>query len=654
MTKPKRPDEHITDTKAKKYLERHIPDEWFYTVPGMDYGIDYQVEIAVNNQVTGLNFSIQLKGHNKRSKGDFAKAVIKHTTLSYYKVRLEPVMIVVYEAEADEAYWAWVDDLDVDLSKGNKEYTVNLPKTRLVKDIQWGNIVNDVQLIFSNRTFIDGFDISKIHNNVELAAWKVYYDNDFEQAVYLFRHLIRDGFGNFNIEQALCWSLYQTFRYHEALSIINELVKIKTTENLLQMKACILAEYGMNDGDKGKIIQARDLFKDSISPTAPAMIYYNYANTLGALHDHEKAIKLYRISLQKDPNAAQAWKNLGTQHGYFGDFEDELKCYDTALSINPGLQPALFSKGVALAQNFGKYKEALTYFEQVLSTKNNLTQVYINGLFWVAEAYEQVGNLKSALYWIDYGLNFSGSNPYFLNFKSNLLAKYWPDHQELKEQAENFFNYRIELSNDSRSLYHLIRLKNLDFASAYPLLQDKTPLYKNVNFQSLIDIEFDLDMALSTLLQLELYAEFKKDHPVHRYLNHLISGYFSLGIEFWDLLEVVCAYAFNKGILAYAENNSGVKLAGTIFQTLVEWVPRLVPELIAMEPERSKADIDGAMATVIDGLPTIVFREVGAQSGFLTFKMNLDAIDPAEYFTDELQSKIVYNTLVALHGYFNA
>ncbi len=67
-----------------------------------------------------------------------------------------------------------------------------------------------------------------------------------------------------------------------------------------------------------------------------------------------------------------------------------------------------------------------------------------------------------------------------------------------------------------------------------------------VRLESLLSIGFDQEMALTTLLQMELYASFKKDHPVTRYVDHLVSGFFSIGAEFWDLLDVVCAYAFNK------------------------------------------------------------------------------------------------------------
>ena len=190
MAKPQRHDNHILDTKAKKFLEVNIPDEWVYNIPANDYGLDYQVDICVDKQLTGLNFSIQLKGHEKSSHKNYAKAVLKHSTISYYKVRLEPIMIVVYEDDIKQAFWSWLSDHDINLSKAQKEYTVSIPKTNILSDMDWSNIIDHVQTVFNNRTFISDFDISKIHDNVELAAWKIYHDGNYQQAVYLFRQLI--------------------------------------------------------------------------------------------------------------------------------------------------------------------------------------------------------------------------------------------------------------------------------------------------------------------------------------------------------------------------------------------------------------------------------------------------------------------------------
>jgi hypothetical protein len=162
MKKPNRHNSHVVNTKGEKHLESKLPDEWYFSIPKTDYGIDYQVEISVNGEVTGYNFSIQLKSISKGGNGPIAKTTLKHSTLSYYQVRLEPVMVVVYEADKKEAYWTWVSDLNIDLSKENKTYTINIPKANTLANANWSQITKHVQQIFNNRTFISDFDISKI------------------------------------------------------------------------------------------------------------------------------------------------------------------------------------------------------------------------------------------------------------------------------------------------------------------------------------------------------------------------------------------------------------------------------------------------------------------------------------------------------------
>ncbi|WP_214072647.1 DUF4365 domain-containing protein [Mucilaginibacter sp. dw_454] len=648
MDKPQRPETHITDTKAKKYLEYQIPDEWHYNVPQHDYGIDYQVEISLGHQVTGLNFSIQLKGQSEGTAGNLAKTVIKHTTLSYYQVRLEPVMVVIYEDNCKKAYWAWIDDLNIDLSKGQETYTLSIPKTNLLSSINWDEIRIHVQTIFNNRSFIGDFDLSKIHDNVELAAWKVYNDGDYEQAVYLFRRLIIDSKDNLNIRQALAWSLYRCYRYADALVIINQLLNLRTSLNYLQIKACILAEFGFSDRDKGKIIQARDLFRQSLEKSPSAIMHYNYANTLSELSDYEAAVTEYLKSIESDPNVAECWKNLGTAQGHLEKFSEELRCYDVALSINPDLPQALFSKGITLAQRFQRYDDALVLFNRVLSQGDDLIKGYILGLTWVAEAYQQTGDLTSALYWIDYGLNFRGTDLSFLNFKSNLLAKNWRYHPEFKQIAEDFFNYRLELENDLRSLYHLIELLGLDLGEALPLLQKHTPLFQRITNEQLVSIDFDLETASSTLLQMNFYGAFRSTYFTTRYVDHLITPYFSIPGTFWDLMDLVCAAAFTGAIKEYSETGKAELLAGKIFDGLSDGFPKLIPYLVPFDQRWSFDDKTAVFATVYSGMETIVYRETGAQSGHIAFGLKLRQVDPEEYITAKRKEQLSYNLYHAL------
>lgn len=328
MDKPNRPQSHILATKSAKYLERFIPDEWYYNIPGNDYGIDYHVEIVLNEQVTGLNFSGQLKSTEKTDNVDFAKVVLKRTTLNYYKVRLEPVMLIMYDAEVNEAYWSWIAEYDIDLSKENKTYTFSLSKSRKLSEMKGNEVTQHVQHVFNGKSFISDFDICKIENNVELGAWKTYYEGDYAQAVYLFRRLIQDGNKTYSINQALAWSIYQVYQYNDSLNTINSLIEFRETENSLKIKACILAEFGFRDQDNGKILQSRNLFKKFLTGDDSAIMLFNYRNTLNALGNYLDAIEQYKLSIEKDPSNAQCWKNMGTTYYNLGNYDKEIACYD--------------------------------------------------------------------------------------------------------------------------------------------------------------------------------------------------------------------------------------------------------------------------------------------------------------------------------------
>lgn len=648
MDRPKRPASHILAKKSEKFLENCLPDEWFYTVPTNDYGIDYHIEIALNEQVTGLNFSIQLKSTGIVQKGDSAKVVLKKTTLNYYKVRLEPTMLVIFDAKANEAYWCWIEEQKIDLSQNKKSFALSVQKSQKLSEIDWNGIAIHVQRIFNSKSFIGDFDILKIDNNIELGAWKTYYDGDYEQAAYLFRRLIADGNTTYNIYQALAWSLYQTYQYNDALNMINFVLELRETHNGLKTKACILAEYGFRDQDKGKIIQARDIFKKFSNEQDSALMLFNYGNTLNALGNYDEAIAQYGNSLKKDEENAQCWKNLGTTYYNKGEHEKELSCYDKALSINPDLPQALFSKGITLAQQYGRYREALNLFHRVLDNKNNLTRDYVNGLFWVAYCYQELGDLETALLWIDRGLNHDGANPYFLNFKSNLLGRHWQNKPGFKEKAIEFFLYRIELENDPRSIYHYIEIQSINLEEALEFVQERVKIYRNIQFDDLSSISFSLQDLQVTLLQVDYYEDFRTKYPIVRYLDHILSPHFSISQKFFDLLELVFSVSFNSAITAYGKNNNELDMPKAILEKMLGFMPTLVDFLI---PKKiyDKIDIAEILVKNFQGYTDLIFREIGAQCGHIGVNLGLRNIDPEEYIYEEyheLLGEKIYNRFI--------
>lgn len=648
MDQPKRPQSHVIATKSAKYLESNIPDEWHFNVPANDYGIDYQVEISLNGQVTGLNFSLQLKSTEETGKGNFAKVTLKHTTLNYYQVRLEPVMLVIYDAEQNEAYWSWLSDHRIDLTSDKKTYTLRISKGNKLSEIDWNGIMSHVQKLFNAKSFISDFDILQIENDLELGAWKVYYQGDYEQAVYLFRRLIREGSVSYNIHQAMAWSFYQTYQYNDALSTINLVIETSETPNSLKIKACILTEFGFATQDKGKLIQARNIFKQFLTGEDSAVMLYNYANALNSLGEYREAIVQYRLSIKKDPNEARCWKNLGTTYYNLGEHDEEISCYDKALTLNPELPQALFSKGITLAQHFAKYDEALVLFHKVLSKKNSLAQEYVNGLFWVAYCYEQIGNIDQALFWVDKGLAYDGSSVYFLNFKSNLLGREWRNSSKLKEIAITFFEYRIELENDPKSWHQLAIIHNWDLSQLLTSVSDKFDLYKDVSYNALMQLEITKEDLQNTLSFMEYYRPFRDKYPTSRYISNIISPYFSITTEFFNLLELVFAVAFNQAIIAFRADNNEMNIVNSLTGTMRRFMPALIQYYLP-EDEINDVSADEIISSCFQGYTDMIFREIGAQSGHITVNLDLRKIDPIEYISEEYQDQLgeaLYNNFI--------
>lgn len=57
----KRPIAHVNEDKSEDILKKYIPTEWIMRKIPKDYGIDYEIEIVENQEVTGKRIWIQLK-----------------------------------------------------------------------------------------------------------------------------------------------------------------------------------------------------------------------------------------------------------------------------------------------------------------------------------------------------------------------------------------------------------------------------------------------------------------------------------------------------------------------------------------------------------------------------------------------------------------
>jgi hypothetical protein len=127
-----------------------------------EFGIDGRVEMVRDGELTGIEFGVQVK---TTSVGDrHAKVSVKTSTASYWRSRISPTLMMVYD-DAKDVLWAeWVHallttaDLDAATAKGQRTITFRLPVERSRLDLNgWARIEGEalarhesIQRLFSD------------------------------------------------------------------------------------------------------------------------------------------------------------------------------------------------------------------------------------------------------------------------------------------------------------------------------------------------------------------------------------------------------------------------------------------------------------------------------------------------------------------------
>jgi tetratricopeptide (TPR) repeat protein len=403
--KPKRHQNHILENESNKFFNNHLPLSWFVDKPENDYGIDYITNIVINNEVTGLYFSVQLKAKEFDSNTESVNIQFKTSTLNFYKSRLEPVLIVAFVRQEKEAYWTWFDNLELcEESLANKEtYYVKVPKINKLTTTDWSLVTKKVQQNASIKYLIEEFSRLDYENldQSEILAWKNYFLKNHTDSIFFFKKsLEKDIPNNKNLLlQGIAHSLYEMFNYNEALIYINKSIDIDPSKSAYLMKACILAEQGISTYNKSKLLSAKEIFKNFLDSEPNKPIYhFNYANTLQHLQEYNLAIEHFEIAIKLNPKYAEAWNNLGMIYYHLHDHDKEIQCYDKAIEIKPNLYQALFSKGVTYSLIYNRYDEGLELMLNSIKTnEDDLLSSFPRGYYYIAQTYYKKNDFLKAL-----------------------------------------------------------------------------------------------------------------------------------------------------------------------------------------------------------------------------------------------------------------
>ncbi|MGA9212482.1 DUF4365 domain-containing protein [Kaistella sp.] len=406
---PNRHRNHEIETLSDRFLKNHIPVSWITNPFQIDYGTDYNCEITSERQVTGNNFSIQLKGKETEQNQDSIKIILKRTNINRWLNRLEPTIIIVYIVDENEAYWKWFEDNTVDLTQSNDNYTVSIPRENKLSKLNWTVISEHVKLIFSKRHLL--YELPKIDDQSE-NGWNFFYENKFVQALSEFYEITKKKPDDTSILEAIAISEYNLFNYQKALVFINKAIEVNNTKGFNLTKASILTEQGSLNNDNSKINDAIEIYKNIImTGVVSSEVFYNYGSALSIIKEYAISIEYFNKALELNPNKPEIWNNLGNAYMNLGNHQSEMICYNKALQINPNLAETLFSKGSSLFRYFGKIDEGLTLMLTATDVSDRHEIDNANVFFWIAEAYLVKDDIENAFNWNKKGLlNFSSNN----------------------------------------------------------------------------------------------------------------------------------------------------------------------------------------------------------------------------------------------------
>ena len=354
-------------------------------------------------------------------------------------------------------------------------------------------------------------------------AWEAYNGGDFRAAIPELEAWTRQHPDDAAGWEALAWAEYNCFRYPEALRSIGiALATGRASDEALYIRACILAEDGIERGDRASLLQANELFRKRATDRGEWVDHYNYGNTLAALDQHAAAKESYLAAIEQDERHPQVWKNLASTYHLLGDHTKEMECFDRVLALDPDHPQGLTSKGVSLLVDMDDAAGAIPLLRRAVEVAPDLGIRWPTIWYWLAAAESAAGETANALRTVTHGLDLAPSNPWLRDLKARLLAWAWRSDSGYRDDAIAFFEFMVQLAPyayDHRSqlveLYEAVGQED----RAWQLLDDAFALVGLNAERSLRESPLSLNEVRRSLHFLANYARFRSHNPVRIYWN---------------------------------------------------------------------------------------------------------------------------------------
>lgn len=471
----------------------------------------------------------------------------------------------------------------------------------------------------------------------EHTAWKLFQESDFEAAAVSFNRWLRTHPHDLRAWDAVAWCQYQLGRYGEALAAINQAVNLDPEDlSSLVIKASILTEDGILRSSRPMLVTARNIFERVVRSHLAWVNHYNYGNVLGALGDFAAAREQYRKAIDLDPNQAVVWKNLSYVAGRLGDPQEEMRCLDRALALDPNKTEALVSKGIHLVNTPATLKEGLQLLERAVTVDASIGQRWHHIWYWLGLAYHQSGKPLTALQRVETGLAGAPHDLALLNMKAQVLSKLWREDRSHLSGARAFFLFRHEaLPEDGATTAELARIHqaNGEEEAAWRLVDEFFGLPNSAPASRCLRmVGCSLEDVLTSARFLASYASFRQKQGHWPLLDVLTSGGIAADGVFERELGVILSVPFGLGcqaLLRIPRGQRGSRAVKQLYELLTEQLGRLLPRaspLLASQVRReSLAKVSDGIARIVVAFYNIALYEVSRQTGYIAGALGIPA-----------------------------
>lgn len=408
----KHPHEKQLEEESKNAFRRFLPQQWILRDFQPDYGLDLELTIVEDEEVTNKIVWIQLKATEKKPAPDKQiKLSIGTRHLEHYENCRQPVAVVFWIKPEKSFYCLFAqqyirETLSIEKPgwRDQKTVTIIFPaESKLANHKALNEIATDGYLYLIRHAivepggplaWVDGIpesDNSELKERFLNAMFLMENEKHID-AIAEFENILRECF-TISITEKMAILLnignayYFLNRYDDAINYYISLLKLSEKINdksAILGKADALGSIGLIYCNKGELNKSLDCLEESLkfhrefgclSGEASALniianAYQQKGETEKALKRYEESLKIHR-KIGNRLGMANQIGSIGVIYGQKGEFDKSLKCLKKALKIHReignrlGEASALGNMGNVFALK-GETEKALEYCEESL------------------------------------------------------------------------------------------------------------------------------------------------------------------------------------------------------------------------------------------------------------------------------------------------